>query len=87
MFGSLEPLLFYAEMANAENIWLVTLFVSGYAAYIIMLAISDNNLSNYKWIFTKLGTSKLKRSGLGLLMSKFCQFLTKLSTRHMSDVS
>ena len=42
-----------------------------------------DNLSKHQWIFTKLGMciDKLWRSGLGLLMGKFRQFLTELSAR------
>ena len=39
----------------------------------------DDNLSKYQWIFTKLGMCiDICRSSLGLLMSKFCKFLTCL---------
>ena len=44
----------------------------------------DDNLSKYQGILTELGTCiDIKRSGLGLLMGKFCQFLTELSARDM----
>ena len=41
----------------------------------------DNNLSIYPWIFTKLGmSSAVVESGAGLLLGKFCQFLTEPAT-------
>ena len=40
----------------------------------------DDNLSKCQWIF-KVCALILQRSGLGLLMGKFCQILTELSTR------
>ena len=45
----------------------------------------DDNLSNS----SKLGVciDILRRSGLGLLMDKFCQFLIEFSVRYMSDFS
>ena len=42
----------------------------------------DDNLSKHQWIFTKLSMCiDMWRSGLGLLMGKFRQFLTELSAR------
>ena len=43
-----------------------------------------NNMSKHQWIFTKLSMCiDIKEAiGLGLLMGKFCQFLTKLSACH-----
>ena len=47
----------------------------------ICISFPDNNLSKYQWIFVKLGIRiDIRRSGLGLLMGKFLQFLTELST-------
>ena len=46
-----------------------------------------DNLSKYQWIFNSVGASILWRSGLGLLMGKFHQFLTELSARCMSIFS
>ena len=44
----------------------------------------DDNLSKHQWIFTKLGMCiDIVEIGLGLLMSKFRQFLTELSARDM----
>ena len=44
----------------------------------VLSSFPDDNLSNCKWIFTKLGMSMiLWRSGLGLLMRKFCQIFTE----------
>ena len=48
----------------------------------------DDNLSEWQWIFTKLGMCiDLYRSGLGLLMGKFLQFLTELPACDTSIVS
>ena len=51
----------------------------------------DDNFSKHQWIFTKLGmcidTVAVQRSGLGLLMGKFRQMLTKLSARDTSTFS
>ena len=45
-----------------------------------------DNLSKYQWIFTRCYVCALilRRSGLGLKMGKFCQFLTELSARNTS---
>ena len=45
-----------------------------------IFSLLDDNLSKCQWIFTKLGFCiDIVRSGLGLLMGKFHQFLTELS--------
>ena len=42
----------------------------------------DDNFSKHQWILTKFGSALiLWRSGLGLLMGKFRQFLTELSAQ------
>ena len=42
-----------------------------------------DNLSKYQWIFIKLGMlCTLWTSGMGLLMGKFCQFLTESSAHN-----
>ena len=49
-----------------------------------------DNSSKCKWIFTKFGVCIqliLWRSGLRLLMGKFCQFLTELSAQDTSIFS
>ena len=56
----------------------------------IHISFLDDNLSKHQWIFTKFGICIdiiLWRSGLGLLMSKFCQILTKISARDMPTFS
>ena len=48
----------------------------------VCFSFPDDNLSIHQWIFTKLVCALiLWRSGLGLLMGKFRQFLTELSAR------
>ena len=49
----------------------------------VRFSFPDDILSKHKWIFIKLGicTLILGRSGLGLLMGKFCQIFTELSAR------
>ena len=48
----------------------------------------DNNLNECLWISPSLVCALLLlTSGLGLLMGKFCQFLTELSTCNMSGFS
>ena len=48
----------------------------------VRFSFPDDNLSKHLWIFTNLVCALiLWRSGLGLLMGKFRQFLTKLSAR------
>ena len=42
----------------------------------------DDNLSKCQWIFTRLGVC-FDRSGLGLLMGKFRQFLTELTAQQI----
>ena len=48
--------------------------------------LQNNNWSRSPWIFTKLSVCiDLWKSGLGLLMGKFCQFLTELSAHDTSE--
>ena len=49
----------------------------------VHISFPDDNLSKHRWIFTKLGMCIGWRSGLGLLMVKFRQFLRSylLATR------
>ena len=55
------------------------------ACHMSVFLFPDNYLSKYQWIFTKpnlVCALILWRSGVGLLMSKFCQFLTEISSHH-----
>ena len=54
----------------------------------IHISFQDDNLSKHQRIFTKLGMCiDLWKSGLGLLIGKFHQFLTELSACHTSPLS
>ena len=53
----------------------------------VRFSFPDDNLSKHQWIFTKLDMCiDMWRSGLGLLMGKFCQFFTELSVRDTTVV-
>ena len=48
----------------------------------------DDNMSKCQWIFTKLSVCiDIVDIWFGVIMGKFCQFLTKLSAHHMSEFS
>ena len=55
-----------------------------YICLSVHFSFPDDNLSKHQWIFTKLGMCiDIVEIGLGLLMGKFCQFLTELSAQDM----
>ena len=53
-----------------------------------IFSFTDDNFSKYQWIIAKLVVCiDIMMICLGLLMGKFCQFLTGLSARDMSVFS
>ena len=53
----------------------------------IRFSFPDDNLSKHQWIPNLVCALILWRSGLGLLMGKFRQFLTELSARDTPIIS